>query len=209
MANSYGTKTDIDLELESAEASGRRLRLLLHVCCGPCAAGVLPRIHERFDVTLYYYDPNILPKSEFIKRLDTLKLLLTHFPDVKLIVPQQTEEEFLSVAKGMEELPEGGRRCEACFGLRLGGTARYLAEHREAYDAFATTLTVSPRKNAPLINDIGRAVAEREGVRYLSSDFKKKDGWLTSTILCKEYGLYRQHYCGCTPPPESADVSLP
>ena len=188
---------DIDREIARHEEGGGKLRLLLHVCCGPCAAGVLPRIAPHFDLTLFYYNPNILPKEEFIKRLDTLKCLLAHFPDVKLIVPEQDAAEFLAVAAGMETLREGGARCAACFGLRLGKTAEFAALHGGEYDAFATTLTVSPRKNAPLINDIGTRAAERAGVRYLTSDFKKHDGWLTSVRLCREWGLYRQHYCGC------------
>ena len=175
----------------------RGKRLLLHACCGPCAAGVLPAVTPHFDVTLFYFNPNILPKSEFIKRLDTLKSLLEHFPDVKLIVPEQSEEDFLSLVRGLEDMPEGGARCDVCFRLRLDATAEYLAAHRDEFDAFATTLTVSPRKNAPRINAAGRAAAELFGVDYLSSDFKKRDGYLTSVRLCKEFGLYRQHYCGC------------
>ena len=132
-----------------------------------------------------------------IKRLDTLKQLLSHFPDVKLIVPEQDRDEFLSVAKGAETLPEGGARCSACFALRLKKTAAYLATHAGEYDAFATTLTVSPRKNAELINAVGLNAAQKSGVTYLTSDFKKKDGWLNSVRLSKKYGLYRQHYCGC------------
>ena len=172
-------------------------RLLLHVCCGPCAAGVLPAVTPHFDVTLFYYNPNILLKCEFIKRLDTLQQLLEHFPHVKLIVPEQSENEFLSVAAGKENLPEGSARCTDCFRLRLSKTAEFLAAHRDEYDAFATTLTVSPRKNAALINEVGQSVADAFGTEYLASDFKKRDGYLTSIRLCKEYGLYRQHYCGC------------
>lgn len=179
-------------------SDGRRgKRLLLHACCGPCAAGVLPAVTPHFDVTLFYFNPNILPKSEFIKRLDTLKSLLQHFPDVRLIVPEQSEEDFVSLVHGLENLPEGGARCDVCFRLRLNRTAEYLAAHRSDFDAFATTLTVSPRKNAPRINAAGQAAAETFGVDYLFSDFKKRDGYLTSVRLCKEYGLYRQHYCGC------------
>lgn len=182
---------------EAKEIQSAAKRLLLHVCCGPCAAGVLPAIADFFDVTLYYYNPNILPKSEFIKRLDTLKQLLEHFPQVKLIAPEQNETEYTDIVRGMENLPEGGARCTECFKLRLGKTAEYLAAHKDEYDYFATTLTVSPRKNAKLINAIGEECGEKFGVEYLCSDFKKKDGYLASVKLCKEYGLYRQHYCGC------------
>lgn len=200
MAKRSESRTGIDEAIARTVADGVKRRLLLHVCCGPCAAGVLPRVSPHFDVTLFYYNPNILPKDEFIRRLDTLKQLLTHFPDVKLIVPEQSEEEFFTVAKGLGHLPEGGERCVKCFRLRLGATARYLAVHKDEYDAFATTLTVSPQKNAAIINAEGTREAERYGVSYLTSDFKKHDGYLTSVRLCKEYGLYRQHYCGCTPP---------
>lgn len=186
-----------DAAIERHIAGGEKLRLLLHVCCGPCAAGVLPRVTPHFDVTLFFYNPNILPNEEFIRRLDTLKQLLVHFPDVKLIVPEQSAEDFSAVTAGLEALPEGGARCTECFGLRLGKTADYLAAHRSEFDCFATTLTVSPRKNAALINSVGEAAARRAEVAYLTSDFKKNDGWLTSVRLCKEYGLYRQHYCGC------------
>lgn len=183
--------------MEESAQSGEKPRLLLHVCCGPCAAGVLPAVTPFFDVTLFYYDPNILPKAEFIKRLDTLKQLLAHFPDVKLIVPEQDEEEFLSAVTGLETLPEGGARCGVCFAVRLKKTAEYLASSGGKYDGFATTLTVSPRKNAALINRIGEDAAKEYGVTYFTSDFKKNDGWLTSVRLSHEYGLYRQHYCGC------------
>lgn len=187
----------VDERIKRIRETGRGKRLLLHVCCGPCAAGVLPAVTPHFDVTLFYHNPNILPKTEFIKRLDTLKSLLEHFPQVKLIVPPQSEAEFLSAVRGKESLPEGGARCDVCFALRLDATAEYLAAHRDEFDAFATTLTVSPRKNAPRINAAGRAAADRYDVVYLDSDFKKRDGYLTSVRLCKEFGLYRQHYCGC------------
>lgn len=202
MAKQKKARTGVDEAIENPLDGGRKQRLLLHVCCGPCAAGVLPQVSPYFDVTLFFYNPNILPKDEFIRRLDTLKQLLTHFPEVKLIVPEQSAEEFFAVAKGMESLPEGGARCLECFALRLGKTAEYLASHANEYDAFATTLTVSPQKNAPQINAVGERAAEKFGVRYLSSDFKKHDGYLTSITLCKKFGLYRQHYCGCTPPEE-------
>lgn len=195
----------VDERIGRIAETGRGKRLLLHVCCGPCAAGVLPAVTPHFDVTLFYYNPNILPKTEFIKRLDTLKQLLTHFPDVRLIVPEQSEDDYLSLVHGLEHLPEGGARCTDCFRLRLCKTAEYLAARRDEFDAFATTLTVSPRKNAPLINAVGQAASNRFGVSYLASDFKKRDGYLTSVRLCKEYGLYRQHYCGCGFPSPAHD----
>lgn len=187
----------VETLLENFSLDGAKRRLLLHVCCAPCASGVLPRLADAADITLYYYNPNILPKDEFIRRLDALNLLLIHFPAVKLIVPEQTEQEFRAVAEGLENLPEGGARCTECFRLRLNATARYFAAHKNEYDCFASTLTVSPHKNAALINEIGRQAEEKYGAVYAASDFKKRDGYLTSVRLSKEYGLYRQTYCGC------------
>ena len=192
----FGMRSILDAE-EDARLSGRKCRLLLHACCGPCCAGALPQLADAFEVTLFFHNPNILPKEEFIKRLDALKLLLTHFEGVGLIVPEQSEDEFLSAVRGMEELPEGGDRCTVCFALRLSATAAYAAAHRDEFDAFATTLTVGPRKNAALINTVGEAAGRKYSVPYLASDFKKRDGYLTSVRLSKEYGIYRQHYCGC------------
>lgn len=202
----------IDREIESSLSTGTRKRLLLHVCCGPCAAGVLPRVTPHFDVTLYFCNSNILPKDEFIRRLDALKLLLTHFTDVKLIVAEYNPQHFLQIVQGLESLPEGGARCAECFGMRLGETAEYLAAHGDEYDFFATTLTVSPHKDATAVNAAGELAAENFGVKYLSSDFKKHDGYLTSIRLCKQYGIYRQTYCGCGFPSAArhdGDVSPP
>ena len=173
-------------------------RLLLQVCCAPCFCGSIEDLTARFDVTAFFYNPNIQPKEEFNKRLDALKQLIERFPDVKLVVPDQDETEFLTVTKGLENEPEGGARCTECFVLRLDKTAGFLASHRDEYDYFATTLTVSPHKNAPLINEIGRRVADKYKVAYLDSDFKKKDGYLRSTRFSKALGLYRQDYCGCS-----------
>lgn len=173
-------------------------RMLLHACCGPCATSVLERIHDYFDITIYFYNPNIMPKEEFNKRLCALKDVISHFDDVKLIVPDQDEQDYISLVKGYESAPEGGSRCAICFEMRLLSTAKYLANHKDDYDYFATTLTVSPHKNAKLINEIGKRIANDYGVEYLSSDFKKQDGYLRSTQLCKEWNIYRQSYCGCT-----------
>lgn len=172
-------------------------RLLLHACCGPCATSVLERIHDYFDITVYFYNPNIMPKAEFNKRLCALKDVILHFGNVKLIVPDQDEQDYISLVKGYESAPEGGSRCSICFEMRLLSTAKYLANHKDDYDYFATTLTVSPHKNAKLINEIGKRLANDYGVEYLSSDFKKQDGYLRSTQLCKEWDIYRQSYCGC------------
>ncbi len=185
------------VEYQIAQKRANKARLLLHACCGPCSAGVLDAIANFFDITIYFYNPNILPKEEFIRRLEALKTVISHFDGVKLIVPEQDCSIFIARAKGMESLPEGGARCNLCFEMRLDATAEYLAAHRDEYDFFATTLTVSPHKNAQLINEIGKQCAAKYQVEYLSSDFKKHDGFLRSTILSKQFGIYRQNYCGC------------
>lgn len=187
----------VEYEIELAKETARKPRLLLHACCGPCASSVLEYLTPHFDVTVYYYNPNILPKDEFIKRENALKEVVSHFDSVNLVVPNQDEQEYISYVKGHKSDPEGGARCSLCFNLRLENTAKYMLENVETFDFFATTLTVSPHKNAPLINEIGNTVAKKYGVDYLSSDFKKRDGYLRSIQLCKEWGIYRQTYCGC------------
>lgn len=187
----------IEYEMHLAEASAQKPRLLLHACCGPCASSVLEYLTPHFDVTVFYYNPNILPKEEFIKRENALKDVIAHFDGVKLIIPEQDEIEYISYVKGHKNDREGGARCSLCFTLRLEKTAEFLKIHSDEFDFFATTLTVSPHKNAPLINQIGNDVANKIGVKYLSSDFKKRDGYLRSTVLCREWGIYRQVYCGC------------
>lgn len=187
----------IEYEMQLAEASAQKPRLLLHACCGPCASSVLEYLTPLFDVTVYFYNPNILPKEEFIKRENALKDVIAHFDGVKLIIPVQDEIEYISYVKGHKNDREGGARCELCFTLRLEKTAEFLKAHSDDFDYFATTLTVSPHKNAPLINRIGNDAANKIGVKYLSSDFKKRDGYLRSTVLCREWGIYRQVYCGC------------
>lgn len=189
---------DTGIDQVISEQRDVKPRLLLHACCGPCATSVIERLTPHFDVTVFYYNPNILPKEEFILRLDALKCVISHFEGVKLIVPPQSEDEYLSLVKGMENDKEGGGRCAVCFALRLENTAKYLRDNMDKYDYFATTLTVSRCKNADLINSIGNDIATKYGVSYLTSNFKKRGGEMRSIELCKEWGIYRQHYCGCT-----------
>ena len=177
---------------------GRRPRLLLHACCGPCASAVLERVTPHFETTVFYYNPNILPEEEYEKRLFWLRHLLREAPfcqEVELLVPQRDEAAFRAAAAGLENEREGGARCTACFDLRLRKTAE--AAMAGGYDFFATTLTVSPHKNAPLINAIGEALGESLGVPWLPSDFKKRDGYRRSIELSRQFGLYRQAWCGC------------
>ncbi len=172
--------------------------LLLHVCCAPCSTVAIERLAQHFALTLYFYNPNIQPEAEFEKRAAQLEKL-THrqevgYPIKKLPTPWGTED-FEKAAEGLESEPEGGKRCAACFALRLNQTAEKAADLGVGW--FATTLTLSPHKNAPLINRLGEEAAARHGVRYLATDFKKQDGFLQSNRLSDELDLYRQNYCGC------------
>lgn len=183
--------------IEGLPESGGR-RLLLQSCCGPCSSYVIEYLARYFDVTLLYYDPNIRPEAEYGKRLAALKELLSKMPEgasVRLVEPGWRGGEFMAAIRGLENEPEGGARCPVCFRLRLGETARLAREG--GYDFFGTTLTVSPHKNAPLLNAIGEALEKQYGVRWLPSDFKKRNGYLRSIQLSKQYGIYRQEYCGC------------
>lgn len=187
----------IEFAIAQVQSGATKLRLLLHVCCGPCATSVLEHISPYFDISVFFYNPNIMPKEEFTRRLEALKVVVSHFENIKLILPEQNTVEYLSAIDGMQQLPEGGQRCSQCFSLRLGKTAEFLKLNRKDFDCFATTLTVSPHKNAPLINAIGQSLGEQNGVQYLCSDFKKQDGYLRSIQLCREWDIYRQSYCGC------------
>lgn len=172
--------------------------LLLHSCCGPCSSYVLEVLSEHFNVTVLYYNPNIYPESEYQKRLHEQIKIIENMPfknPVKFMPCDYDENEFLSVAKGFENEREGGSRCEKCFILRMEKTAVLAKEN--GFDYFTTTLSVSPHKNALMLNNIGEALSEKHGVKYLFADFKKKEGYKRSIILSKEYELYRQDYCGC------------
>ena len=187
-----------EMDALTASLGSRRPRLLLHSCCGPCSSAVLEAVTPHFETTVFFYNPNILPAEEFEKRLWWQRYLLEHAPfaaGVALIVPDRDEAAFRATAAGLADAPEGGARCTACFELRLSRTAE--AARAGGFDYFATTLTVSPHKNAPLINAIGERLAAEKGVAWLPSDFKKKDGYKRSIELSREYGLYRQAWCGC------------
>lgn len=179
-------------------AEGRREKLLLHACCAPCSSYVLEYLTACFDITVFYCNPNIADKEEYAHRLAELYKLCdraTFCRNVQIVDDGYAPDMFFKVAEGFEGEPEGGRRCDRCFALRLSRTADYAKAH--GFPLFATTLTVSPHKNAALINKIGSAESERSGVAYLPSDFKKKGGYQRSIVLSREYGLYRQQFCGC------------
>ena len=174
-------------------------KMLLHSCCGPCSSAVIMRLVEQFDLTIFYYNPNIYPEQEYLKRkseqIKLLESLKEEGIQVGFLDADYDPETYEKFVCGLENEREGGARCEKCFELRLDKTAKVAKEN--SFDIFTTTLTVSPYKNAPLINKIGTQMSEKYQIEYLVSDFKKKDGYKTSIELSKKYDLYRQHYCGC------------
>lgn len=188
------------LELEKVINSlqGFRCRLLLHSCCAPCSSYVIEYLSQYFDITVFYYNPNISEREEYSKRVVEQKRLIQSMPlkgKVDFLEGEYVPEDFYAVAKGYETCPEGGERCHRCFELRLRETAKLALE--KGYDYFTTTLTISPLKNATVLNEIGQQLATEYGIPFLPSDFKKKGGYQRSIELSKEYDLYRQDYCGC------------
>ncbi|SHI10828.1 hypothetical protein SAMN02745823_02484 [Sporobacter termitidis DSM 10068] len=188
----------LDETLRGVALSGAAPQLLLHSCCGPCSSYVLEYLSRFFDITVLYYNPNIYPESEFLKRAAVQAALVSamDFPNpVRLSVADYRPEEFDAAAAGLAGEPEGGGRCRKCFALRLEETARRAKAG--GFDYFTTTLSVSPHKNAAALNEIGGELADKYGVKYLYADFKKKNGYKRSIELSAQYGLYRQNYCGC------------
>ena len=173
--------------------------ILLHSCCGPCSSSVLELLSKYFDVTVLWYNPNLYPEAEYDKRLETQKQLIDVIAEdgvqAKLLVEPWRSEDYFSRIKGLENEPEEGKRCLECFKIRLEETARIASER--GFEWFCTTLTVSSRKDAVAINAIGREAEAKYGVKWLPSEFKKREGNHRSIILSEKYGLYRQEYCGC------------
>ena len=188
----------LDGIIEAHQQAGEVPTLFLHSCCGPCSSYVLEYLTRFFRITLFYYNPNMDTAEEYARRTDAVRLLLSraayHNP-VSLQVAPYDHAPFLLSVTGLEDEPEGGARCTRCFELRLEEAARLAA--LGGFDYYASTLTVSPHKDAERINRIGREMGRRYGVAWLPSDFKKKEGFKRSTVLSREYGLYRQDYCGC------------
>ncbi len=178
----------------SLGTGGKKPSLLMHACCAPCSSYVLECLCGHFDITLYYYNPNIMPYDEYALRLGEFDKLLAAFP-VRFEAGEYESETYRAAVRGLEGEREGGSRCAACFGLRLRRTAEKAK--KEGYDWFCTTLTVGPNKKAEVINGIGASLSSEYGVNWLYSDFKKRGGYQRSIELCKKYGIYRQNYCGC------------
>lgn len=182
----------------SEECASRVPSVIMHACCAPCSSYVIEYLAKYFNLTMFFYNPNIDNASEYDKRAAELKKLVKQMPlprEVKVIEEKYCSEEFYSQISGLEDEPERGRRCDKCFHLRLMKTAQ-LAKKLKA-DYFCTTLTISPHKDAANINAIGEKLAQEYGIKFLPSDFKKREGFKRSTQLCEIYGLYRQDYCGC------------
>lgn len=171
-------------------------RLLLHACCAPCSSYCLEYLSKYFNITLFYYNPNIDAKEEFQKRLEELKRFVgLLYPDIEIIDGDYNSHDFEEIALGLEDAKEGGTRCFKCYELRLSKTAMVALEHH--FDYFGTTLSISPYKNASKLNSIGLELEKKYGIKYLTSDFKKQNGYVRSIELSKKYNLYRQDYCGC------------
>ena len=188
-----------DAVLAALGKEGARPRLLLHACCAPCSSYCLEYLNRYFQITVFFYNPNIDDAAEYARRKAELLRLIAEMPmerEVSVLEAPYDSAAFLQIAKGLESEKEGGARCKRCFALRLEETAKTAAAG--GFDYFTTTLTISPLKNAALLNEIGQAAAEKYQVSFLPSDFKKNNGYLRSIALSKEYGLYRQNYCGCS-----------
>ncbi len=187
-----------DLKLEEIIKNlNNKPKLLLHSCCGPCSSYVLSYLNNYFDITVYYYNPNIDKEEEYQKRLkEQIRLINEMFDSkIKVIDGIYNPLEYYEKVKGHEKDKEGGERCHICYKLRLEKCAKYALDN--GFDYFTTTLSVSPYKNAKVLNEIGKSLEEKYNIKYLYADFKKKDGYKKSIMYSKEYNLYRQDYCGC------------
>jgi len=185
----------MEKELENIQPG---TKLLLHACCAPCSSAVLERLGNVFSITIFYYNPNITDEIEYEKRLNEVKDFISRFKTtypISIIDGRYDKDEFFQMAKGLEDVPERGKRCYKCYELRLSETAKVAEKYGFAY--FTTTLSLSPYKNSDWINEIGSVLDNKYNSNFLYSDFKKKNGYKRSIELSKEYNLYRQDYCGC------------
>ncbi|KDE62884.1 recombinase [Fusobacterium necrophorum BL] len=188
---------DQKMEEQLKSLQGERKKLLLHSCCGPCSSSVLEYLKDYLEIDVYFYNPNITERKEYETRLEELKVFLKkiEFPMQVLEGKYEVQKDFLEKIKGLEQEPETGARCKICYALRMEEAARKAKE--EGYDYFTTVLSISPMKNAAWINEIGENLEQKYGISFLHGDFKKKNRYLRSIQLSKEYGMYRQEYCGC------------
>lgn len=206
---------ELEKKIEDFQKENQYPRLLLHACCAPCSSYCLEYLREYFDVTVFFYNPNITEEAEYRKRVVEEKRLIEEYNSqidkndfegmnssqrarkIEIMEGDYIPKDYYEAVKGLEDLPEGGERCRKCFELRLNETARIAA--REGFSFFTTTLTISPLKNADVLNEVGeKAATEYEGLTFLPSDFKKKEGYKRSIELSRKFGLYRQDFCGCS-----------
>ena len=196
--NNINYQKETDRIIDDIKNEGTAPRLMLHSCCAPCSSYTLEYLSQYFEITVFYFNPNISPKQEFEKRFEEQRRLIEALPaknKISLIKGEYNPEEFYSIAKGLENAKEGYERCFKCYRLRLEKTAEIAAA--QGFDYFCTTLSISPLKNSQKINEIGFETAEKYSVKWLPSDFKKKEGFKRSIELSREYDLYRQDFCGC------------
>ena len=196
--NKINYQLETDKIIDKIKNEGTAPRLMLHSCCAPCSSYTLEYLSKYFEITVFYFNPNISPESEFEKRFAEQKRLIEALPaknKISLIKGEYKPDEFYEIAKGLENAKEGYERCFKCYRLRLEKTAEIAK--KEGFDYFCTTLSISPLKNSQRINEIGFETAEKFGVKWLPSDFKKKEGFKRSIELSREYDLYRQDFCGC------------
>lgn len=188
----------LERTIKDIQSKGEVPTLFLHSCCAPCSSYVLEYLSQYFKITVFYYNPNIYPDEEYYKRVKEQQDFINRFPakyQISFIEGEFEKELFYDMARGLENVREGGERCFKCYELRLRRSAERAKA--EGFDYFTTTLSISPLKNAQKLNEIGRSLANEYGVEYLFSDFKKKNGYKRSVELSNEYGMYRQDYCGC------------
>ena len=203
--NKVNYQRELDKTLERLAVEGKKPSLLLHACCAPCSSSVLEYLSAYFEITLYFYNPNITEPEEYKKRKAELIRLVevNHYPNpVRLLDGDYDNRLFFEMAEGLEKEPECGRRCFRCYDMRLRKTAEMAA--KDGADYFCTTLSISPHKNADKLMEIGEMLSKEYGISYLPSDFKKKNGYKRSIELSREYHLYRQNYCGCVYSREAA-----
>lgn len=187
---------ELEKELDKIKNLNVKPKLLLHACCGPCSSYVIEYLSKYFDITIYYYNPNIYPEDEYTRRKEEAKRFIDLFnSDVKFIECKYDPNEYYNSIKGLENLGERSKRCYNCYKLRMKEASLYAKENN--YDYFTTTLSISPYKISSWINEIGENLSNEYDIKYLYADFKKKNGFKRSLELSKEYNMYRQDYCGC------------
>lgn len=196
--NKVNYQKQLDELLRQLPEKESKKKLLLHSCCAPCSSYVLAYLNKYFNITVFYYNPNITNKEEYLKRKQEQIRLISELPainKINILDADYKPEKFFEISKGLEDCREGGERCFKCYKLRLEATAKAAKENN--FDYFCTTLTISPLKNAQKINEIGHMLGDEYQIPFLPSDFKKKEGFKKSIELSSQYNLYRQNYCGC------------